>query len=147
LNGNAGVNFFNQPATVAGAASNLSVSAAVVANVKLVAAAGAPNAGDNQNARALANLQQAALSGGSNPVDSWGSLVYRVGSYSAHPTANQSTHDQIVQQLQGLRDQVSGVSLDEEAGNMLKFQRAYEATARYFSAIQSSLDTLMQMVN
>jgi flagellar hook-associated protein 1 FlgK len=147
LNGNPGVNFFNQPTAVAGAASSMAVSAAVAADGKLVAAAGAPNAGDNQNARALANLQQAALSSGSNPVDAWGSIVYRVGSDSAGAAASQSTHDQIVQQLQGLRDQVSGVSLDEEAGNMLKFQRAYEATAKYFSAIQSSLDTLMAMVN
>ena len=54
--------------------------------------------------------------------------------------------DEIVKQLQTLRDQISGVSLDEEAANMMKFQRAYEANARYFSAVDTSLNVLMQML-
>ena len=45
-----------------------------------------------------------------------------------------------------LRDSVSGVSLDEEAANMIKYQRAYEANAKFFSTIGNTLDTLMQIV-
>jgi len=52
-----------------------------------------------------------------------------------------------VQQLEGLRDQTSGVSLDEEAANMMKFQRAYEASAKFFSAVDQALDVLMNLVN
>ena len=40
-----------------------------------------------------------------------------------------------------LRDQVSGVSLDEEAAQMLRFQRAYEANARFFRVIDQTLDS------
>ena len=50
------------------------------------------------------------------------------------------------QQLDTLRDQISGVSIDEEATMMLKFQRAYEANAKFFSAINQTLDTLLQLV-
>ena len=45
-----------------------------------------------------------------------------------------------------LRDQVSGVSLDEEAASMIKFQRAYEANAKYFTAVDDMLLTLMRTV-
>ena len=44
-----------------------------------------------------------------------------------------------------MREQVSGVSLDEEAANMMKFQRAYEANARFFQAIDSTLESLMSL--
>ena len=150
LNGTAGVAFFNPPpATVAGAANGLSVSAAVIADSRLIAAsgtaAGAP--GDNMNARALADLQQTALPPGTtNPIERWGALIYQVGSDSQAAANRELGHNEIVKQLQTLRDQVSAVSLDEEAANLTKFQRAYEANARYFGAIQTSLDVLMAMV-
>ena len=148
LNGNPGGDFFAPLASAAGAASALKMSAAVSANGNLVAAAGTTNAGDNQAARAITNLQRTPLGAGTtNPVDTWGALIYRVGTDSQTASSNKSERDEIVNQLQTLRDQVSGVSLDEEAGNLQKFQRAYEANARYFSAIQTSLDVLMQMVN
>jgi len=38
------------------------------------------------------------------------------------------------------------VSLDEEAMMMMRFQRAYEANARFFQAVNQSIDTLMQML-
>ena len=46
----------------------------------------------------------------------------------------------------GKRDAVSGISLDEEAMNMLKFQRAYEANARFFVAVDRMLDAMIGMV-
>ena len=49
-------------------------------------------------------------------------------------------------QLQSLRDQVSGVSLDEEALNLTKFQRAYEANAKLFAAVDDATQTLLNMV-
>jgi flagellar hook-associated protein 1 FlgK len=48
--------------------------------------------------------------------------------------------------VDALRDQVSGVSLDEEAMHLLKFQRAYEANARFFSVIDQTLEMLLQTV-
>jgi flagellar hook-associated protein 1 FlgK len=49
-----------------------------------------------------------------------------------------------VRQVDALRDQVSGVSLDEEAMQLLKYQRAYEANARFFSAIDQTIEVLIQ---
>jgi flagellar hook-associated protein 1 FlgK len=147
LDQNAGTDLFTQPASIAGAASSMAVNGAVVANTRLVAAAGAPVAGDNQNARALAALGDANITGGTaTPVDSWGQLVYRIGSDAQAAQQDQSAHDRVIQQLETMREQISGVSLDEEATMMLRFQRAYEANARFFSAVSQSLDVLMATV-
>jgi flagellar hook-associated protein 1 FlgK len=51
----------------------------------------------------------------------------------------------IVNQVDQLRDQVSGISLDEEAMQLMRFQRAYEASARFFRTIDMTLDTLMSL--
>jgi flagellar hook-associated protein 1 FlgK len=147
LSGIAGIDFFVPPAAVAGSAGTMAVSASIIANSNLIAAAATPTPGDNQNARNITNLQQTPLAGGTtNPVDTWGALVYRVGTDAQTAANEQAGRDEIVKQLQTLRDQVSGVSLDEEAANMMKFQRAYEANARYFSAVDASLNVLMQML-
>ena len=145
LNGTAGGNFFAPLASANGAAAALSVSNAIVANGNLIAAAATPTPGDNQNARTITDLRQAVLAGGTtNPVDTWAALVYRVGTDAQVATNDKASRDEVVKQLQTLRDQVSGVSLDEEAANMMRFQRAYEANARYFSAVETTLNMLMQ---
>jgi len=86
------------------------------------------------------------LSGGTATLsDAWGSLIYRVGADTKTASDEQSSRAEIVQQVELLREQVSGVSLDEEAMMMMKFQRAYEANARFFQAIDSALDTLLSL--
>jgi flagellar hook-associated protein 1 FlgK len=87
------------------------------------------------------------MSGGTaTAAEAWSNLVYRMGSDLASAQSTSTTREAVVRQLQQMRDQASGVSLDEEAATMLKFQRAYEASARFFTTINSTLDTLMGMV-
>jgi len=148
LNGNAGGTFFSPLAGVAGAAAALQVDPAVDADPSLVAASGTGAPGDNQVARALADLRGARTMNGGTATfaDSWGQLVYHVGSDTQTALAEQRSRQEVVVQVERLRDQVSGVSLDEESAQMIKFQRAYEANARFFSTVNSVLDTLMNMV-
>jgi flagellar hook-associated protein 1 FlgK len=146
--GGTGRNLFTfSPAIVgtAGAASAIAVDAAVAADTDLVAAAG-PGApvGDNATARGLAALRHTRVFGGSATLhDTWGQLVYRVGRDTQAARNEQKSREEIVDQVDALRDQVSGVSLDEEAVNLLKYQKAYEANARFFRAIDTTLDTLL----
>jgi flagellar hook-associated protein 1 FlgK len=145
--GGTGQNFFAPPAGVAGAAKNMALDAAVAADSSLVAASSTGTAGDNQTAAALAALRDASQGpSGSSPANAWAQLVYRVGSDSADAANSQTTRQQIVNQLGALRDAASGVSSDEEAANLMKFQRAYEANARYFVTISQTIDALMAMV-
>ena len=80
------------------------------------------------------------------PVDAWSQFVYTIAS-DAHSAARaRDSHEQVSQQLKNLRDQVTGVSIDEEAAMLMRFQRAYEANARFFQVADQTLDLLMQLV-
>jgi flagellar hook-associated protein 1 len=140
--------FFVPPAAVAGAARALAVDPAIVADSGLVAASSTGASGDNQTAQAIAALRDAPLVGGTaTPAEAWAQLVYRVGADGASAQAGQKSDQLVIDQLSRLRDSVSAVSIDEEAAWLMKYQRAYEANARYFTTINSALDVLMAMVN
>ena len=149
LTGVAGGPFFDGLASAAGAAEAIAVQAALLApgGESLIAAA-APGAGvgDNANARALARLRDVrVLSGGTATLgEGWAQIVYAVGRETSAARETLASHREVVSQIRNLQDSVSGVSLDEEAANMLRFQRAYEANARYFRAIDDTLEILMQ---
>ena len=124
--------FSTAPVGTAGAAAALIVDTAVAADSRLIAAAGIANGGDNQTARAIVALRERAVLNGNTATlsDAWGQLVYRVARDTKSATDESASRAAIVSQVDSLRDQVSGVSLDEEAMHLLKFQRAYEANAR-----------------
>ena len=147
--GSTGRNFFAfVPAIVgaAGAAGAITVDAAVAADATRIAAAGPGGpVGDNTTARDIAALRHARVFGGTATLaDTWGQLVYRVGRDAQVAKDEQRSRLDIVNQVDQLRDQVSGISLDEEAMQLMRFQRAYEANARFFRAVDMTLDTLMQ---
>jgi flagellar hook-associated protein 1 FlgK len=134
---------FDVSAVEAGAASTMRISAAIAADARLIAAGGASA---NDVARGIAALRDATIVGGATPSAAWGQLLYRVGADSADAQRSQHGRDQVMTQLERLRDATSGVSLDEEAASLMRYQRAYEANARYFQLINSVLDTLMEAV-
>jgi flagellar hook-associated protein 1 len=138
--------FFTPLGSVAGAARNMSLDAALEADHSRIAAAGVNATGDNGAARQLAALREARVLGGgtSTLADSWTQLVYRVGRDAQAANNEQKSRQEIVRQVDALRDQMSGISLDEEAMNLLKFQRAYEANARFFSVIDQTLEMMLQ---
>jgi flagellar hook-associated protein 1 FlgK len=147
--GNPGGAFFTPLVQADGAASALSVDATLAGNPALVAAAGVPVSGDNQGARLLAALRDNRVMNGGQATfnDAWGQLVYRVGSETQTAMQEQQSRADIVKQVETMADAVSGVSLDEEAMMMLRFQRAYEATAQFFKAVNDSIDTLLGLTN
>jgi flagellar hook-associated protein 1 FlgK len=147
-NGAAGGNFFTPLGSVAGAASALAVDPILAADGTKLAASASGAPGDNGIARQLAALRDAtAASGGTRTlVGAWSDFVYAVGADAAGARGATASHRQVVEQLQELRAQVSGVSYDEEAAHMMRYQRAYEANARYFQTILDAMDALMEMV-
>lgn len=130
----------------ASAAATIVVDAAVLADPGKVAAAGVALLGDNQNARALAALRDVKVSNGATFGDLWAQIVYRVGSDTSAATQEQVSRQDIVNQIEALNEAVSGVSLDEEAMTMLRFQRAYEANARFFQVVNQTIDALLNAV-
>jgi flagellar hook-associated protein 1 FlgK len=145
--GNPADEFFSPLAAVAGAAAAIAVRPAVAADPTLVAAASVALAGDNQTATAIAALRDDITVGGSYTfAEAWGDMAYRVGRDAQTARQAQQSREGVVRQMETLRDSVSGVSLDEEALKLMQFQRAYEANARVFRAVDEALTTLINMV-
>ena len=108
-------------------------------------ATGAHSVGDNRNALALAGLENATA--GPNGLTfsaAYQNLVTSPG-LDAQDACDQKTFYQgLVNQLSQMRDSVSGVSLDEEMTNLVKFQRAYQAAARLVSVADQLYQTLIE---
>ena len=73
----------------------------------------------------------------------YGQAVASVGVASSTAQSQSTNQEVMVTQLQRQRSQISGVSLDEEATHLIQYQRAYQASARVISVVDSMLDTLI----
>ncbi len=111
-------------------------------------ASNAGGVGDNRNALELADLQtrQTLLNGTASAQDIHGQLVAEVGTQGSNARATLQTQTALLEHATQTRDGVSGVNLDEEAANLMKYQQAYEAAAKVIqvgdSIIQSLLDAI-----
>ena len=135
------------------AASGMSVSSTITANTKKIAAGTTTN-GDGANALLMASLQNelvfnsVTLSSGSGSYtfdEYYNAVVSTIGieSFSAQATLRQQ--EGIMLQLNSRRESISGVSIDEEMIKMIKFQQAYNASARMISVVDEMLDALNRM--
>lgn len=124
--------------------------------------AGAPNSGDsmgislngagssdNRNGLALAGLQTkqtvdtGSTSKGMTLVDAYGKLIENVGSKASQAKLDSSANGTILANAKGARDSLSGVNLDDEAGNLVKYQQYYTASSQIIKAAQAIFSTLI----
>ena len=129
-------------------AADIQVNSALLNNPALIQASGTLGAvGDNSQALALAQLAeqpQAALHG-QTFSQSYGQTVAAMGQ-SLSSVNNQLSDQQVVENLlKSQRDSFSGVSLDEEMTNLMKFQKAFQASARLINTIDEMLDTVLSL--
>ncbi len=103
---------------------------------------------DNSNARLLAGVDsQAVLNGGRLDVTAGLSqLTARVGGDARHNALSLEAQQAIDDQATAERESVSGVNLDEEAANMLRFQQAYQAAAQIIATADSMFQSLLAAV-
>ena len=141
LNGNAGGDLF----TIAdgpGAAASMNVA---FSDPNLLAASADGSTGSNGNLANLSAVNSQAVSNGMSPTQSYGNLVFQVGSAITNANAEVTASTNVLQQLQQQSDSVSGVSLDEEASNLLLYERAYQAAARAISTVDQMLQVAINM--
>ncbi|MHB8472771.1 MAG: flagellar hook-associated protein FlgK [Gammaproteobacteria bacterium] len=104
--------------------------------------------GDNRNALALAAFQtKGVFDGGTVSYgQANGQLVAKVGTQANSAQNNLTAQTTLLQQAKSQQASLSGVNLDEEAANMLKFQQAYQAAAQVISIGSSLFNTLLGAV-
>ncbi len=116
-----------------------------ITNPSQIAASSDASNGGNGNLLSLIDLQNQSIVGGSTPLSFYGNLVFRVGSDISNAQSEQQASDLVSQQLQDQRGAVSGVSLNEEASNLLRYQRAFEAAARVVDVISTLTETAVNL--
>ena len=147
LSGTAGGALFTPLTQVSGAAASLKVAITDPSKIAASGAAGAGNSGDNTNANALLALQNQNVVNGQTPVGYYSDIVFQVGNDVSTAQTNETAGSQVLQQLQNLQGGVSGVDINEEAANLVRFQNAYESSAQVVSIINSLLQTTINMVS
>ncbi|MGB9891611.1 flagellar hook-associated protein FlgK [Thermodesulfovibrio yellowstonii] len=131
--------------------SGLLFNVAITDTQKIAAAAANPTTTsgemDNENARAIYSLLDSEIIGNSTPIDFYRAIVSEVGVYSSSAQTQKSFQQSLVEEIEKRRQDVSGVSLDEEAVNLIKYQKMYEASARVIKVADEILATLFDMVS
>ena len=103
---------------------------------------------DNSNALALAGLDDTGvLDGGKTSIlDSYADLTTRIGDAGSQAQDELTTQTALNNQAVSAQQSVSGVNLDEEAANMVRYQQAYQASAQIISTAQTLFSSLLAAV-
>jgi flagellar hook-associated protein 1 FlgK len=101
-------------------------------------------AGDNRNMQALIDrLGQSTFNGNITLEDATAGMISDVGSRTAEMTSQRDVQQAVLQQSTDRMQSVSGVNLDEEAADMLRFQQLYQASAQMMSVAGTLFNTLL----
>jgi flagellar hook-associated protein 1 FlgK len=106
-------------------------------------------AGDNRNALAISAVQTTSLNlaGASCTIDDfYGALLGQIGADAQQAEQGVTQQDAVLEQLTNRRDAISGVSIDEEMTNLIKFQQAYTAAAKLITQVDDMMRTVIEMV-
>ncbi len=146
--GKTGISFFAPMDGPEGAAQRLALSQDIHSSVGNIAIALQPDApGDNRNALAISNLQNVHLFNGGRTTadDFYNSIVSDIGVTNARNNETLSQNRSIMAQLGKVREQTSGVSIDEETTNLMQFQHAFDASAKVIKTADEMLDTVLRL--
>ena len=102
--------------------------------------------GSNENIVRLSNLESAKLLGNDETFhESYLNLINLAGSTARQATVTKEALQVVYDQAFESRDQIAGVNLDEEAANLIRFQQAYQASARLVQTANELFDTIVRL--
>jgi flagellar hook-associated protein 1 FlgK len=132
---------------IPGASRNMSVALTSTTEVAAGTDTGSgAMVGDNTNALAIASLAtQKVIGGTASFTDFYGTLTGQVGLEAAQNDLELANADDTIVQLKNLRDGVQGVSLEEEMISLMQFQKGFEASAKFLTAIDEMMTMVLSM--
>lgn len=139
-----GINTFFTGST----AADIAVNSAITSKPTLLAAAANGEKGDNQTALAIAQLESRAIKSlnGSSLSAKYQSMITQVAVAVDNARTSAQSAAAVQETLLNQREALSGVSLDEEAINLMREQRAFQGAARIIAAVDELMQTLLQLV-
>lgn len=127
-------------------AGSIIVNPALINSLDLIAAAKTKYEGDGGNAQEIASIKFKSIDiNGQNSTldDHFRLMISQLGIRSKEALRKSENSEILIHQIDNQRQSVSGVSLDEEMTNMIKYQQAYNAAARFVTAIDEILDKVV----
>lgn len=117
----------------------------LVTDESKIAMASDPDAGgsDNRNGQALLDLQTQKTVGNKSFNDAYATLVSDVGNKTATLKTSSTAQGNVVTQLYNQQQSISGVNLDEEYGNLQRYQQYYLANAQVLQTANTLFDALL----
>lgn len=127
---------------------DIDINPLVSGNPSYIAAAQTYFVGDGSNATAMVNVHDQALTalGGVSLNDYYNATMANLAVTSSSVRGANEAADIIFESLSAQRESISGVNLDEEAINLMTYQRAYEGAARYMRVVDEMLQVLLTLV-
>lgn len=143
------ISFFSDITDPAKAISQIALSQKVLEDVNNIATALEPNKpGDNRIALAISKLQhEKILQGGSTSFEEqYLNTVGEVGLKASKTNLDLEQSAGLLAQAKSVKERISGVSLDEETANMVRYQHAYEASARVIKVANEMFDEVIGLM-
>ncbi len=129
-------------------AGTLDISTEIRDDVTNIAASTDGTPGNGENASAISNLRTYELLNGQTQTlnDFYVTMISDLGIDIQRTQNTRSNQELLTNQIQNQREQISGVSLDEEMTNLIKYQRTFEAAAKVVGAVDEIMKTVINMV-
>jgi flagellar hook-associated protein 1 FlgK len=146
--GNQGNQIFEIQDDVKDAAEHIQVDTQLLNDVGLVAASARKDSpGDNSIANVISSMQyQKKMEDGASTYDDfYAAQVGQIGTMTQKAVKSQEVQKNSMNQLNNIRESISGVSLDEETTKMIEFQKAYDASARLIRTADEMFDTILNL--
>ena len=127
--------------------TNIGINPELAQNPQLFATAQGGGPSDGSNALALTQFASNPVSAlsGQSLNDYYNSMITNVGNQASAQTAMSTSLDDYNQSLTAQQQQVSGVSLDQEAIQILQYQQSYQASAKLVTTVNQLFQTLLNM--
>jgi flagellar hook-associated protein 1 FlgK len=125
---------------------NLKITDTILNDYNQIAVSSDGTSGNGDIAIKIFEIGDSEVLNGSKLIDVYSTLISEVGSQKQNADRMAESGSIVLQQLENQRDSYSAVSVDEEMLNVIKFQKAYEASAKLIRMADEMLATLMQMV-
>jgi flagellar hook-associated protein 1 FlgK len=124
----------------------LTINNDIINNPNLIAASADGTAGNGETALHISELMNQNILNGSKLGDIYSNLISQIGNETLASSQSAESSLLILEQLDMQRSSYSGVSIDEEMTNVIKFQRSYDASAKLIKVADEMLETLINMV-
>ena len=142
------INFFTELSNKKDSVLNLSISEEVLENLDNLVTSSAPNSsGNNEIALEIAGLQYKKIldNNQSSLEESFLKTVGNIGLKTSKAELEAEQTEGILAQNKSIKERITGVSLDEEAANLVKYQNTYQASAKVIQAAEEMFNTLINI--